>query len=161
MASKRKAAKAAPTKSEAAKTAPVEPAASIEPVEVPNESTNPELAQHPANKGEPAVEVAKRDPDAVEDASGEYRKVFRVMADVFDEDTFDHAGNINATRQEIINHGLRPSGDVTFDGAEKFDKYNVDLTYTCPVIPAVDAEPGSEYHVGQDVPTDDAPTDAE
>lgn len=119
------------------------------------EETNPELAQHPGGD----VEVAKRDPDAESDASSEYRKVFVIQAELFDK-SFDHTANIGATRQELINHGLRPTGDIVFVGKARRGKLNFELTYAGPVVPANSSAAPSDVHIDQDYETPE-PAEAE
>lgn len=58
---------------------------------------------------------------------------------------FDHEPNKAATRQYAIDHGLWPTGEVTFKSAKKHpDGESWILTYTVEVIPAHDAADGSQ-----------------
>lgn len=51
---------------------------------------------------------------------------------------YDHDANIAATRQYMVSNGLRPTGDVTFKGAEAFGPGGKSwaLTYAAPAVPA-------------------------
>jgi hypothetical protein len=91
------------------------------------------------------VEVAERSADVVKASTRRHRKVFRVFHGglTFIEDAFDHGPNKIATRQYMVDHGLRPVGDVTLVDSKPFDENNVDLTYEVEAIPAqVATDPG-------------------
>lgn len=122
-----------------------------------NEDTNPDLAQHPDNI---AVEVAKRSADNVEpiegstgpadpepDATVIHRKVFVLVDQHVDFRVYDHENNIRATRQEIINKGLRPVGDVVYVGTSPHgDGESVDVTYEGKAVPAYSASEPDVAH---------------
>lgn len=94
--------------------------------------------QFPSLAGQPNVEVAERSADVSKASTKLHRKVFRVFVGrggTIDE-SFDHQPNFTATRQYMIDHGLRPLGDVSFVGQEPYDDRNIDLTYQVEAIPA-------------------------
>lgn len=111
-----------------------------------NEDTNPDLAQHPDNA---AVEVAKRSADNVEPVEGStgpdepepdatviHRKVFVLVDQHVDFRVYDHDANIRATRQEMLNSGLRPVGDVEYIGLSPHgDGESVDVIYEGKAVP--------------------------
>lgn len=107
------------------------------------------LNQFPSLNGQTNVEIAGRSTDVDQRTSSKHRKVFRVFhgKDVFDRDLFDHAPNFNATRQFMLDNGLRPVGDVTLASVEDFDAMNVDLTYEVEAIPAVIATDPAQAHM--------------
>jgi hypothetical protein len=112
--------------------------------------------QHPALAGAPEVEVADRSADQDDTPTLRHHKDFVIPARDYFPDGLDHTANIDATRQFLINEGLRPTGDVTFDGAEKHpDGYSMILHYSGPVIPAVIAGQFDVAHapVRQDAPS--------
>lgn len=102
--------------------------------------------QFPSLHGQVGVEVAERSADVTTSRTRKHRKVFRVFTAGLDfiVDEFDHRPNFMGTRQYMTSHGLRPVGDVTFVGAEKYDDKNVDLTYEVEALPAaVATEPAT------------------
>lgn len=105
--------------------------------------------QFPSLAGQSSVEVAERSADVTKSATKQHRKVFRIFTAGFDfvESEFDHLPNFTATRQYMLDHGLRPLGDVSFVGAEKYDDKNTDLTYQVEAMPAAVAS--SEEHPDQ------------
>lgn len=108
-------------------------------------------AQFPALEGEPEVEVAKRGADNHEDSSTTHHKVYVLPADQYnpDEPGTLHEDNKRAMRQEMMNLGLRPTGDVSFDGATDHEEDNgrsVDLAYSVGAEPAVTAYEYDEAH---------------
>jgi hypothetical protein len=97
--------------------------------------------QFPSLAGQSGVEVAERSDDVGAKVSKKHRKVFRV--ETFGReigDDFDHAPNKTATRQFMVDHGLRPVGDVTFAGADPYDDRNTDLAYEVEAVPAAVAK---------------------
>jgi hypothetical protein len=95
------------------------------------------LAQFPSLAGQPDVEVAERSADVHKASSSRHIKVF-VAPPGFVVEGYDHTANFTATRQYMMGLGLRPDGDVEFDGAsENVDGVSVDLTYSVAAIPAV------------------------
>lgn len=100
-----------------------------------------QLMQFPSLAGQPGVEVSERSDDVSAKVSKKHRKVFRV--ETFGNpigDDFDHAPNKTATRQYMVDHGLRPVGDVSFAGAEPYDERNTDLSYEVEAVPAAVAK---------------------
>lgn len=94
--------------------------------------------QFPSLVGQSGVEVAERSADVSKASTKQHRKVFRVFTAGLDFDaaSFDHLPNFTATRQYMLDHGLRPVGDVAFVGAEKYDEKNTDLIYQVEALPA-------------------------
>lgn len=93
--------------------------------------------QFPALDGKSGVEVAQRSADVTEDSTDTHKKVFVVRKADYDEETFNHDPNVAATRQYLINQGMRPAEDGSFSGAEdNKDGRSVNLTYSVKVIPA-------------------------
>lgn len=109
--------------------------------------------QFPSLAGQPNVEVAERSADVSRGSSKVHRKVFRVFTAglEFDAASFDHQPNFTATRQYMIDHGLRPLGDVSFVGAEAYDGKNTDLTYQVEAVPAA-IDDTADITVPQDRP---------
>lgn len=111
----------------------------------------PEAAQtqFPSLHGQAGVEVAERSADVAKAATRKHRKVFRIFTGAVDfvEAEFDHGPNFTAVRQYMANHGLRPLGDVSFVGAEKYDARNTDLTYEVEAVPAQVATTPATAHV--------------
>lgn len=147
------------TESTSTPTAPEPDEAAVEtPVEELDQLTPDEArqTQHPSLYGQKNVEVAERTPDADLTKSGRRRtsathtKVF-VAPPGFKLDGYDHEANILATRRTMFNLGLRPVGDVTFDGAStNVDGVSVDLTYTVEAIPTVVATDPDVVHAAVD-----------
>lgn len=104
--------------------------------------------QFPSLAGQPNIEVSERSDDVSAKVSKKHRKVFRLFTAGFDfiEDQFDHAPNKTATRQYMLDHGLRPVGDVSYVGAEPFDEKNTDLTYEVEAVPAAVAKDPATAH---------------
>lgn len=104
--------------------------------------------QFPSLAGQSGVEVSERSDDVTAKVSKKHRKIFRVFTAGFDfiADEFDHAGNKTAVRQFMLDHGLRPVGDVSFVGAEPFDAKNTDLTYEVEAVPAAVATDPATAH---------------
>lgn len=107
--------------------------------------------QFPSLAGHPNVEVAQRSADVTKGSTKQHTKIFRIFTAglEFVADEFDHSGNFTATRQYMIEHGLRPVGDVSFVGAEKYDEKNTDLTYQVEALPAAvatDADNPDQAH---------------
>lgn len=107
------------------------------------------FTQFPSLHGQPGVEIAERSSDVTSRTSKRHRKVFVVYTDGLDFDPadFDHAPNFNATRQYMLDHGLRPLGDVEFTGAEAYDARNTALTYEVEAVPAAVATSPETAHV--------------
>lgn len=115
-----------------------------------------DVAQHqfPSLEGEEGVEVAKRGADNHETDTLIHRKVFTVPKDQYNEDTADdedglHARNIRAVRTEMMNNGLRPDSDVTFEGShpdENDPNRSVHLVYTVGAQAAVLADEFTVEH---------------
>lgn len=59
----------------------------------------------------------------------------------------DHDRQINDVRQQAIQQGWHPTGDVEFKGAEMHGQVTVRLKYSVPVVLASDAESFEEKHV--------------
>lgn len=97
------------------------------------------LEQFPAIHGQPDVEVAQRSQDVTKDATGTHRKVFVLVADEYGNGRgFDHEPNKRETVRYMVQNGLRPLGDVSFDGSKKLpDGRSVALAYTVKAVPAV------------------------
>lgn len=119
----------------------------------PNEARQ---TQHPSLHGQKNVEVAERTPDAeltkagLRKTSATHTKVF-VAPPGFDLTEYDHTANIFAVRQYMLNLGLRPVGDVTFDGESvNVDGVSVDLTYSVEAIPSVIATDPDVVHTTVD-----------
>lgn len=127
-----------------------------------------ELGQDVADDGVPAdVEIAARSAD-MDSPSNEHEKIFVLGPNPHSPNKnpytaangFDHEPNLAATRQYAIDAGMWPTADARFKSAKKHDDgVSWVLTYTVPVIPAHDAEPGSQTprvvgSDGADVPED-------
>jgi hypothetical protein len=109
-----------------------------------------ELQQFPSLYGQPKVEVAARTSDESSKSTSKHRKVFIVdhYGYDFDGSTFDHGPNFNATRQYMLDHGLRPTGDVTLVDTFDLTDRAIALTYEVEAIPAaVATEPETAHMV--------------
>lgn len=113
------------------------------------------LRQFPSAAGEPGVEVSERQADSDETAKFVRTLVVGVTASEFEtlqNDEEFHDRQHNAVRQEAINQGLRPTGDVSYEGSETVNAKNVKMTYSVPVEPArtavlpVSTAPADESH---------------
>lgn len=62
----------------------------------------------------------------------------------------DHERQFNDVRQQAIQQGWHPTGDVEFVGAEMHGQVTVRLKYRVPVVLASDAEKYEEKHVRVD-----------
>ncbi len=100
---------------------------------------NAALAAEPDSGTARDAVIAARSQDVKEAASSEHRKVFVIpknpLSDDYGGET--HAANIDAMRQAMLRHGLRPTEDGHFVGAEDHpDGQSVCLTYACACVPA-------------------------
>lgn len=103
--------------------------------------------QFPSTVGQPEVEVAERTADTTKASTPTHRKTFVLLQEQYDSRRFNHQPNINATRQFMLDYGLRPVGDVKFVGSEKHrDGVSVKLHYEGQAIPAVVATAPSVNH---------------
>lgn len=133
-----------------------------------------EPGQDVADDGVPAdVEIASRSAD-MSSPSTTHEKAFVLGPNPYspsknpytEANGYDHEPNKAATRQYAIDGGMWPTADVEFKSAKKHpDGVSWILTYTVEVIPAHDAEPGSQTprvvgSDGADVPEDAAEDDA-
>jgi hypothetical protein len=116
--------------------------------------------QFPSLYGQPGVEIAERTIDTDKSATKVHRKVFRVFTYGldFDASAFDHEPNFTGTRQFMVEHGLRPVGDVRFVGAERFDDKNTDLVYEVEALPTIVAVDPDVVYI--EIPQDNPPTAA-
>lgn len=95
--------------------------------------------QFPSLAGRNDVEVAKRSQDVSASTSNSFKKVFVLTKRVwegFDQASKDiqHENNVLATRNFLINQGLRPLDDGKFVGAEDHeDGASINLTYSVGV----------------------------
>lgn len=104
------------------------------------------LTEFPSLHGQPAVEVAERTVDDADQGKNVHRKVFVLLAREVGDD-FDHEPNKGATLRYMLQNGLRPTGDVTFNGFENLpDGKSIALIYTVPAVPAIVAE-GDPAHL--------------
>jgi len=100
--------------------------------------TDPEVAQFPALIGKPDVEIAARSADVEDHESTRHVKIFVLAPGIFDGRRFDHDANFAATRQYMISQGLRPVGDVVFNGKSvNVDGVSINLVYSVEATPAV------------------------
>jgi len=133
----------------------------------------PRETQFPALAGEPDVEVAERtidygSPTFGGDPAGTTRHVkdFVTPKGAYeDEADAVNVRNINAVRQAMVNQGLRPDGDVDFEGATDHpDGVSVILRYGVKAVPAVIASTYDTQHtvIGQTgmTPTESAEFEA-
>lgn len=120
---------------DAASTGEVSAVTKLDPIKDRAEAAQ---TQFPSLHGQSSVEVAERSADVARSASRKHRKIYRVFTDGLDfvDEAFDHSANFTAARQYMLDHGLRPTGDVAFVGASKYDDRNTDLTYEVEAIPA-------------------------
>lgn len=94
--------------------------------------------QFPSLVGQPEVEVAQRSTDVQATGTSKHRKTYVLLREQYNARTFDHVPNINATRQFMLDYGLRPVGDVKFAGSERHpDGVSVRLHYEGEAVPAV------------------------
>lgn len=118
----------------------IQPPAEAVPAPATESMTRREAAQmqFPSLGDHPEVEVAQRSADVTSKATNTHTKVFRVDHGTypFDENAIDHEANIGATRQYMIDHGLRPVGDVKYTGSTKYDERTQDLKYEVEALPA-------------------------
>lgn len=113
--------------------------------------------QFPSVEGEVGVEVAKRGADNHESDTTTHRKVFTLQKAQYnpDEPGTLHEDNKRFVRQEAIGQGLRPTGDVSFDGAhdaEDDPRTSVHLVYSVGAVPAAVAtvEDDGQVFVNED-----------
>lgn len=147
------------TESTTTETTPDETPATPAPTPEQEEKLTPDEArqtQHPSLHGQTNVEIAERTPDAELTKSGRrktsktHTKVF-VAPHGFNLDDYDHTANIFAVRQYMLNLGLRPVGDVQFDGeSTNIDGVSVDLTYSVDAVPSVIATDPDVVHTTVD-----------
>ncbi len=78
---------------------------------------------------------AARGDDREPEASAEvFRRQYVVPPGIYGE-TFDHAPNAEAIRQDAVNAGLRPTGPGAFTGQQAHpDGESTVLTYAIPVV---------------------------
>jgi hypothetical protein len=114
--------------------------------------------QHPALLGEEGMEVARRGADIVSDNTMTFTKDFVLLGY---PDGFNHEPNMIATRVEVMNAGLRPDGDVKFEGAHDHpDGESTILRYTVPVrVAALPGLPADVQHARAS--TSNAPVDGD
>lgn len=90
--------------------------------------------QFPSEFGAEEVEIAKRSQDVHVEATDTHLKVFVLLKRQYSNDADVHEANILATRQYLINQGLRPVEHGSFVGAEdNEDGESVNLTYAVKV----------------------------
>lgn len=108
--------------------------------------------QHPSLVGQADLEVAQRSADQHRAKSDEHVKDFVVgpmsrTEPARDFGSFDHAANIDATRQYMIASGLRPVGDVVFEGWHNHpDGISRIARYVVKAVPAAVAEGDEVEH---------------
>jgi hypothetical protein len=94
--------------------------------------------QHPALSGDEGTEVSKRNLDSNDRERFVKKYVVKLDPPGRDVQDYEHDANIKNVREIVLHHGLRLTGDVVFDGAEKHeDGVSTYLTYSGPVVPAV------------------------
>ncbi len=73
--------------------------------------------QSPSLVGEEELEIAQRSADQHAEKSNTYVKDFVLTKDGYGDGVgYNYDSDTYATRQELMNNGLRPAGDVTFEG---------------------------------------------
>lgn len=77
-----------------------------------------------------------------------FERDYLIPKDQYNPD--DHERQFNDVRQQAIQQGWHPTGDVTFEGAELHGAVTVRLKYSVPVVLASDAEKFEEKHVRVD-----------
>lgn len=74
-----------------------------------------------------------------------FERDYLIPKDQYNPD--DHERQFNDVRQQAIQQGWHPTGDVSFNGAEMHGSVTVRLKYSVPVVLASDAEKYEEKHV--------------
>lgn len=77
-----------------------------------------------------------------------FERDYLIPKDQYNPD--DHERQFNDVRQQAIQQGWHPTGDVTFEGAEQHGAVTVRLKYSVPVVAASDAESFEVKHVRVD-----------
>ena len=74
-----------------------------------------------------------------------FERDYLIPKDQYNPD--DHERQFNDVRQQAIQQGWHPTGDVSFNGAEMHGSVTVRLKYSVPVVLASQAEDYAEKHV--------------
>ncbi len=84
----------------------------------------------------PGGKNARKDDHEAEAPGEVFRRQYVVPPGIYGE-TFDHAPNAEAIRQDAVNAGLRPTGPGAFTGQQTHpDGESTVLTYAIPVVSA-------------------------
>lgn len=144
----------ASSKTTSAKTTKVQAEAAKADKATGTPATDPTATQAHVSDATASTETAARSADVDELSTETHRKEFVQGPGVYTEaGGFSHEANIAATRQYLINTGLRPVGDVKYVGTSKHpDGVSKVLAYEVEAIPAhlAEAYEVAHPHVIQD-----------